>query len=249
MPAKLLNFGNGREPSAYVLTFGFFEDFLEFTSGDMFTDTSADTGASWAVQDAVGGTVLGATGATDNNEAYLHTTKELFKIANGKPMICGCRLKYTEANTDDANVAFGLMDAVGANSLVDDGAGPKTSYSGAVFYKVDGGTKWKVQVSDSTTQTSKTTDKTAGGSSYHTLEIELNPRSSTSCEASFWIDTAGGINLIKAREDGANPRTPDIKLDFDYANATEMMVFVGVKAGGANSEAPTVDAIWAYQKR
>lgn len=221
--------------------FGFHEDFLEFVSGDLFTDTSADTGAAVANIDGAGGLVTLTTGGTDNNECYLLTTKELFKFANDKPLVFETRLQYAEANTDDANVAFGFMNAVGANSILDDGGGPKADYSGAVFFKVDGGTRWQVESSLGTSQT--TTDltaansrdrlvKTAGGSAYQTFRIEVITTSSTTAEVSFYIDG-----------------TLVAKHELTYTSATEMMAFVGVKAGGANSEVVTVDYISAYQLR
>jgi hypothetical protein len=221
--------------------FGFFEDFETFVTGDLFTDTSADSGATIAVGDAAGGVNVLTTGATDNNEAYLLTTKELFKFAANKPLLFEARIQYAEANTDDANVCLGFMDAVGANSILDDGAGPKASYSGAVFFKVDGGTRWQAESSLAGSQT--TTDltaanslsksaQTAGGASYQTLRIEVIPVSSTEAEVSFWID---GVHVMKH--------------SLTYTSATEMMAFVGVKAGGANSEVVNVDYIAAYQDR
>lgn len=221
--------------------FGFFDDFNDFVSGDLFTDTSADTGAAVANVDAAGGRVTLTTGATDNNECYLHTTKELFLFAQDKPIVFETRLQYTEANTDDANVCAGLMDAVGANSILDNGAGPKASYSGAVFFKVDGGTRWQVETSLAGTQTTTEltavnsldkTAKTAGGASFQTLRIEVIPVSSTVAEVSFYID---GVHVAKH--------------NVTYTSATEMNAFVGVKAGDTNSEVVTVDYLAAYQVR
>lgn len=228
--------------------FGFFEDFNEFVSGDLFTDTSADAGAAVANVDAAGGAVTLTTGATDNNECYLLTTKELFLFAANKPILFEARLKYTEANTDDANVAMGLMNAVGANSIIDDGAGLVASYSGACFFKIDGGTNWKVETSLAATRTGTIeltavnsldkVAKTAGGGSYMGFRIEIVPISSTQAEASFYIDSDddGDFTLVQ-------------KITFTYTSATEMMAFVGVKAGGANSEVVTVDYVACYQKR
>lgn len=221
--------------------FGFFEDFLEFVTGDLFTDTSADSGATIAASDAAGGVAVLTTGGTDNNEAYLLTTKELFKFANNKPLVFESRVQYAEANTDDANVCMGFMDAVGADSILDNGAGPKASYSGAVFFKVDGGTNWNVETSLAGSQTTTEltaansldkTAKTAGGASYATFRIEAIPISSTQAEVSFWID---GVHVAKHL--------------LTYTSATEMMAFVGVKAGGSNSEVVNVDYIAAYQTR
>lgn len=220
---------------------GFFEDFNEFVSGDLFTDTSADTGAAVANVDAAGGRVTLTTGATDNNECYLLTTKETFLFANDKPIEFGCRLQYAEANTDDANVCFGLMNAVAADSILDNGGGPKATYSGAVFFKVDGGTRWQVESSLGGTQS--TTDltaansldkqaKTAGGASFQKFKIEVQPISSTEAEVKFYID-----DVLVAKH------------TLTYTSATEMMAFVGVKAGDTNSEVVTVDYVYAYQLR
>jgi hypothetical protein len=224
------------------LTFGVWSDFDTFVSGDEFTDTSADAAATIASSDAAGGVVVLTTGGVDNNEAYLLSTKELFLIANDKPILASCRLKYSEANTDDANVAFGLMNAVAANSIVDDGAGLQSSYSGATFFKVDGGTNWKVEASLATTRTgaaeltaTNSLDKVAhvaASTAYQWLEIEIIPFNTTQAKANFWIDEV----LVQS-------------ITFTYTSATEMMVFVGVKAGGANSEVVSVDFLGAWQKR
>lgn len=221
--------------------FGCDEDFLEFVSGDLFFDTSGDSGAAVASTDAVGGVVTLTTGGTDNNECYLHTTKELFKFAAGKPLFFEARIQYAEANTDDANVIVGFLDAAGANAIVDDGAGPKGSYSGALFFKVDGGTRWNVETSVGGTQNTleltaaNSLDRNAhaaGGSSFQVLRIEVNPLGSAQAEASFFID---GVHVAK--------------LLFSLTGATEMHAIVGVKAGGANSEVVSVDYLSAWQLR
>lgn len=219
----------------------FFDDFDNFVSGDRWTDTSADSGAAVANVDAVCGQVTLTTGATDNNECYLLTTKEMFKFAANKPCFCEARLKWAEANTDDANVAFGFMDAVGANSVLDDGGGPKASYSGAVFFKVDGETRWNVEGSLAGTQTTvaltaanslNKTLQSCGADTFQVLRIECLPINSTEVEISFYIDGS----LV-------------YKMTITYTNATEMNVFVGVKAGGGTSEVVYVDYASAGQLR
>lgn len=222
-------------------TFGFFEDFDHFVTGDRFTSIAADGGASLAVNDGVRGVATLTTGAVDNNEVYLHTTRELFLVANNKPCVAEARLQYAEANTDDANVLFGFMDAAAANALVDNGAGPKTSGTHAVIYKVDGGTRWQVQTSLSTTQTSvdltaaNSLDKiakTAGGAAYQVLRVEIEPYSATNALVKFFID---GVHVYTQ--------------DWVYTSATDMDVVVGVKDGGGTGEVVLVDYIGAYQVR
>lgn len=230
--------------------FGFHDDFLEFVTGDLWTDTSTDISATITNPDGVGGQVLLTTDATDNNEAYLHTTREIALFAANQPFVVQARLKFTEANTDDANVAFGVMNAVGADALVDDGAGPKSSFSGAVWYKVDGETRWRTRSSIGTTASSSETDQTSGGGGWQTLRIEFVPYSSTLGKVTFLLDPNGGQGIFQvAPYDTTNVRLLRVEHEIDFTSATEMNVFVGAKAGGANSEVVTVDYIDYWQVR
>lgn len=216
-----------------------YDDFLAFNTGDLWTDTSGDAGASVAGSDAAGGIAVVTTGGTDNNEAYLLSTKELFLIAASKPIYGETALQYAEANTDDANVFFGFMNAVGADSILDDGAGPKASFSGAVIYKVDGGTVWKFATSIGTTNTISTSTTTAGGSAYQRLAIKIVPNSSTTALAYPIVD---GQQL---QDSNGNLIVHSIT----FSGATEMNLFVGAKAGGANSEVVNVDWLAGVQKK
>lgn len=220
---------------------GFFDDFDHLVTGDRWTDTSADSGASVAVADAVGGVASLVTGGTNNNEAYLHSTAELFKFADAKPLVVETRLQYAEANTDDANVMFGLIDNVAADTLQDDGAGPKSNYAGALFFKADGDTLWSVEYSNGATQQTvqltaanslDRVDHTAGGADYATLRIEFAPY--------------GGVGDVRFF---LNDSLVYAFTSVSYSNATEMEVAVGLKAGGANSETANVDYVFAYQAR
>lgn len=224
-------------------TFGFFDDFTWFVTAHNWTSLVADATTSIAVNDGAKGIVTMTTGATDNNEVGLFSTKEVFLIAANKPILGEARIQYAEAATDDANVAFGFADAIGANLLVDDGAGAKTTFSGALIYKVDGGTVWKCISSLSTTQTISTSTQTAGGSVDQVLRIEIRPVSSTIAEVSFFCD---GVPLYDV---AITNRQQPIKHNLTYTSATEMMVGAYVKAGGATSEVLKVDYIAAYQLR
>lgn len=209
-----------------------------------WTSTATDSGTSLAT-DAAGGVmalVPSDGSVADNDEIYVQSSKETFKIADGKPISIGGYIQFTEANTDDANVFVGILDAPIADTLVDNGAGMKTSFSGAAFYKVDGGTRWQVIYSDGATQTiadltaTNTLNKvaqSAGGASYQLLEIDILPKTSTKVDIVFKIDGKVVYKMI----------------DKTYASATEMAVAVGAKNGGANNESIKVDYLWAAQKR
>lgn len=217
---------------------GVSDHFYWYISPHMWTSLAADAGSSVASSgDSTNTDVVLTTGATDNNECAVRTTNEHFLFAADKPLIFEARIQYAEANTDDANVAVGFANAVGANLMVDDGAGPKTSFSGGMIYKVDGGTVWRAASSLGTTQTLTASTTTAGGASYQVLRMEFLPINGTDLEVTFFVD---GVQL----KDSNNL---PIKHTVIYASATEMHAFVYVKAGGANSEVVNVDYIEALQ--
>ena len=224
---------------------GFFDDFLFYTTvHNGWTTTASDSGSITA-NDAAGGTItLNPSDGTvgDNDETYLKRTQETFLMASGKPIWIGARMKFTEANTDDANIWFGVKDALAANSLVDNGAGMATSFSGFGFFKQDGQTLWSIIASLSTTQTivqltaANSLDKTAhtaGSTAYQRLECEFRPNQGGKADICFFID---GVLVYKVN-------------NFDYTNATEMQAGFGVKNGDTNAEAPVIDYAYGYQQR
>jgi len=229
-------------------TFGLDDDFLWYISPHLWTLVGDGTAAAG---DAAGGVITLTTGATDNNEVYLATTKEIFLIAANKPIEGECKLQYTEAVTganNTANVFFAFSDAIAADFMVDNGAGVKTSFSGAAIFKVDGSTVWKCMVSIGTTQTILTSTLTAGGAAYQTLRIEIRPINATIAEAAFFADSGSG--MVPLYDAAQTARNVPIKISFTYTNATEMMVGAGVKAGGtATTQLMLIDRLAAYQAR
>lgn len=222
-------------------TFGVWTHFIDIigdTPGFELIATDSGTGT---VADGVGGIcpLVPSDGTVaDNDEIYLSSVIELFKFVEDKPIYAEALIQFTEANTDDANVCFGLMDGVAANAIQDDGAGPKSSYSGAVIYKVDGGTKWNCETSLAASQTTTASQHTAGGSSYQRLGIECLPVSSTIMEVAFFLD---GQQMLDAN---GKP----IKHAFTYTSATDMNLFIGAKNGSANNETVNVKSIGAFQR-
>ena len=176
------------------------DHFFEFVTADKWTSLAADSGASVALDaDYVGGGVILTTGATDNNECALRSTVEAFKFAADKPIVAACIATWAEANTDDLNFMFGLMDAIGANAMVDNGAGPKASFSGAIIYKKDGDTLWSVRSSIGSSYTDTQTSQACHSASTQvTLAISVMPRSSTEIDIVYLMDPAGGANLQAA---------------------------------------------------
>jgi hypothetical protein len=219
-----------------------FDDFLWYVTAHQFTTVVSDSGTV-AVSDGAKGIVVLTPSdgtVTDNDEAYIKSTAETFLIAANKPIVAEAKLQFAEANTDDANVFFGLCDAIAANALVDNGAGMKTSGSIFAIYKVDGGTVWKVISSIGASQTISTSTTTAGGSAYQTLRVEIQPINSTIAEVTFYVD---GQQLLDSTS------LKPIKHSITYTSCTEMQVGAGVKNGDTNLETLNIDYIAAAMLR
>lgn len=221
------------------------DDFNWYVTAHQWITTATDSGTV-AASDAVNGIIVLTPSdgtVTNNDEAYLSTNQEVFKFGDGKTLVGECRLQFTEGNTDDVNVFFGFADAIGANTLVDDGAGLKTSFSGAAIYKVDGGTVWKCVSSIGTTQTISTSTTTSSSSSYQRLKIEClpAPTGGSTMEIAFYVD---GKPLIDST---TNKR---IKHTVTTTSATEMDVGCGIKNGAdTTAEALNVDYISVVANR
>ena len=221
------------------------DDFTNDLDTNIWGTVLTDTGTATVVDGAKGILPLVPSDGTvaDNDEAYAKGANEVFLFAADKPIVFEALVQFTEANTDDANIIVGMKDAVAANSLLDDGGGPAASYSGMVFFKVDGDTVWQCETSlagtQTTTQLTATNAnnlskkaQTAGGATYQRLRIEFLPYSSTNAYVNFYID---GVQVASH--------------DFIYTSATEMQLCFGVKNGGANLETLNVDYVVAAQQR
>lgn len=224
-------------------TFGFLDDFEWFVTAHRWTSVLTDSGTA-AVGDASKGILVltpSDGSVADNDEAYIKTTNEVFLIAENKPILGECKLQFTETASGVYNAFFGFLDAIAANTLVDDGGGMKATFSGAAIYKVDGGTVWKCVSSKSTTQTISTSTTTAGGAAYQTLRIEIMPVTSTVAEVTFWVDDAVLLDSTSNRP---------IKHNMTFTSATEMQVGAGCKLGaGTNNDVLNVDYIAAAMLR
>lgn len=182
--------------------------------------------------DAAGGVVSIATDVNDNDEHYVSTIAENWLFAASKPLWFEARLALTEAATNAANIIAGLSDTVGANALLDNGAGPAASYDGAVFAKVDGGAVWQFETSNAGTQVT-----TASAGAFAT---------NTFYRLGFLFDPADGTTgLITPFLDGVAGTAHEITL----AGLEEMHILLGVKAGSGNAETLRVDYVKALQVR
>ena len=218
-------------------TFTYFNDFTHYTTAtDGVSSVITDSGAI-AVSDAANGVVSLScsqdSSVADNDETYLITTKEVFTIEAGKNLVLKARVKLTEANTDDANIIFGLTDSGAANMLLDNGGGPAASYDGAVFFKVDGGTVWQAETSNAGTQSTDTSAGAFTSAAWTDLLITITSLSSdTVAVCKFYVNGTLGATL-----------------NITISGLEEMEMIVGVKNGGANEETLLVDYIYGSKDR
>lgn len=212
----------------------FYDDFFSFdptaTIGQYVI--VEDGTPTQAVIDAAGGVLSMACGANDNDEAYVASVTENWLFAASKPLWFEARVALTEAATDDANIIVGLSDTVGANSLLDNGAGPMASYDGAVFFKVDGGTVWQFETSKAGTQVTNTSVGAFVTNTFYRVGFVFDPADGTT-------------GIITPYLNGVAGTAHNITL----SGLGEMQILLGVKAGGANAETLRVDYVKALQVR
>jgi len=223
----------------------FFDDFNALDVVGMWADVSGDTGAAPSLAADGEDAVVLTTGATDNNECYL-TSVRTFDLAVGKQLVFEAAVKFTEANTDDANILVGIVSEAGANTLLDNGGGPPADYSGAVIYKVDGGTQWNCESSVGTAQTTTATGYAASGQTgYQLLRIQVDPVSASEAEVTFSIGQEGG-NFYRQVTDTNGLL---VKHTVNTGTFAAAKAVVGVKAGGAASETPRFDFVRVHQAK
>ena len=208
----------------------------------LYGTTTTDSGTV-AVGSTQGGVVtLTPSDGTvaDNDEAGLFTLNEVFKIAAGKPLCCRALIQFSEANTDDANVFVGFASSFGANLLVDDGAGPRTSGNVIGIYKVDGGTVWRcvTRSGSGSNVTDSVSITTAGGSAYQDLQVVISDSGlSTVAQVSFLVN---GKELYDSNGN-------KIIHQFPIASASAMSFGAYIKNGSANLETLNIDKWYAAQ--
>jgi len=191
----------------------------------------SDAGTIAAI-DANNGVLSLATGGTIENESYVSTLQEIFKFETDKSLYFEIGFTHTEANTDDANLIFGLSDNAAANLLQDAGAGPAASFDGAVFFKVLDGTVWQFMTSNAAAQASNTDIGAVTDGVFTRL--------------GFNYDYNDGVTaIITPYLNGV----ADTAVNITIAGLAEMHIVMGAKAGGGNAETVLVDYVQVSKAR
>jgi len=201
------------------------KDFSDYDGTNDFAEISDGTPAV-AVGDEAGGVLSIACTASDNDETYISTAHKIFKFNATDKLFFEARVKLTEANIDDANIIVGLSDTVGADSLLDNGAGPMASYDGAVFFKVDGGTVWQFETSNAGTQKTLADAGDFNDGEWHTLGFLYDPNDGVTANVTPYVNGVAGTAQT-----------------LTIAGLEEMHGLFGVKTGDAHAETLKVDYI------
>jgi hypothetical protein len=218
-------------------------DFTDDQSDISAVDTVTDSGTVLMGDDVNGIATLTPSDVTiaDNDEAYLATPNETFKYGTNRCIYGRAKLQYTEVTATIANVAFGFQNAVGANSIIDDGAGLKVSGSTLGIYKVDGGAVWKCVSACNGVATVSTSTAAALAATDYVLEIEATDWDGVSMQVCFKVNT----EYLKDSTTG-----DIIRHKVPIASATEMQMFVGIKLGAiTNNDTLLLDRWTGLQTR
>lgn len=213
-----------------------FEVFDDFSSLDtaLWTQARASTGARALLDtqggvDPVDGWLQISSTNVDNDWHWAHTIKS-FKLASGRSLEFSCRLRLTEANTNNANWVVGLTDVVDATLLGANGAGVPSSFDGLLFSKVDGGSAIRFTSSKGSTQNSIASASSFASGTIYTL--------------GFRVDGQNGNNSIQVFVNGNKVGSQTYSLP-----SASLNLVMGVKAGGTNVENLQVDYIRCRQNR
>jgi len=204
------------------------EDFFgEMVAGGLWAE-SGDTSFSVEPTDTANGITTVTTDTNDNDEVIFRKVTENF-IFGTKKMWYQAGVQITEAAANSANIFVGLSDTHGANFMQDDGAGTNTTYTGAGFFKVDGGTVWQFEGAAGATKSTDTDIGAFASGSIAVLEFIYEPYPN------------GVSGVLTAYLNSVKGGSVTITLS-NFATDFMKPIFV-VKAGTAAAQAMLIDYI------
>ncbi len=214
-------------------TFGVYDEFGWYISPHQWTSVLTDSGT--AAAGGVGGvlTLTNSDGTVaDNDEAYVYTTVAMFQPAANKPLYAEALVSFTEANTNAANVAFGLASSVAADLIVDNGGGMRASGTVIAIYKVDGETVWRFVTRNGSNVTVSQSQQTAGGS-YQQLGIEI-------------LDVMSGTATVVPTVNGQMMIDATTGLPIKHALPLSGIAAASLFMGGKNGSTSLETSLWDY---
>jgi len=227
---------NGVDPSDWIT---FMDDFIavpltsdEVSEGVTGYAVATDGLGTTGVEDGLGGWLEVNATNSDNNATTLSTATEAFLFDTDKKFVFKCRIKLTEANTDDANWAIGFSNVATVDLLQNNGAGPAASYDGALFFKVDGTMKIQFETSNAGTQVTNATLADFASATTYNLAFVYDYNDGTTAYVTPYVNGVAGT---------AHALT--------ISGLEEMHLVMSVKAGDTNAESLMVDYVAVAQER
>jgi hypothetical protein len=228
-------------PLQDLSTVSIFDDFTGDQVDTSAVDTITDTGTVLMGDDVNGVATLTPSDGTvvDNDEAYLATPNEIYKFGTNRNIYGRWKFRYTAVVAADPNIAVGFQNAVGANSIVDNG-GVKTSGSTLAIEKKDGETAFRCTSACNGTAVTTLSNKTIAAATDYVAEIECLDWDGVSMKVVFKIDG----EYLKDTNNNV------IKHTVAIASATEMQMFAGIKLGAnTNNDTLLLDYWYGAQTR
>lgn len=238
-----------------------FDDFLKLdtaaTNGLWLSTNDGATGTLALDNTVTGGWIKVPSAGADNDYQLLSTQIAHFKVSPwvaatttavqvpGTSIRYKARFKLTEANATAANFVFGLSSVLTTGFVADNGAGVPASFSGAVIYKVDGGTSILSASSNGATQTKdKVMCAFTSGTTY-SVSIQIDHFDDVTARVTFEVfdEVAGVLYQPKGLSAGIGEHKLAV------ASLAAMYPIFGVKAGSASAETLIVDYVWCSQNR
>lgn len=237
-----MNLNRFTQPLMDLDTVHVFDDFWQDQSDINYIDTVSDTGTVVAGDAANGVVVLTPSDGTvaDNDEAYIETPNEIFQFGANREIYGKFKFQYSAVVAADPNIAVGFQNAPGADSIIDDGGGPKVSGDCLVVEKRDGETAFRCTSSSSGASTTTLSNKSIAAATDYVVEIIAKDWDGVSMQVLYKVD---GEYL----KDSNNIT---IKHTVAISGSELMAMFAGIKLGAdTNNDTLSLDYWYGAQTR
>jgi hypothetical protein len=187
---------------------------------------------------------LAASGVSPaaSDQSYFATTNSFFLPLSGQPLLVDALIQFTELNTNQANIFFGIASGVAANLQVAANGGMRTTGTILGFSKVGGSTVWTGYARNGSTVQSTVSVQASGLATWQRLSVEIIDQVSLLCTVVFKVD---GQILTDVNGNF-------IKFIVPYSGLTKCQLVIGIRNGTVvtgGGEVVNVDWWYGQQRR
>jgi hypothetical protein len=207
-----------------------------------------DTTNAWATVLSAGATATAAGGVVTltnashnaNDEAYLSSAQALFAPGANHSCYLTAYLQFTEQNTNQANVFFGLMSSVATGAFVTGNGGLRTTGAAIGIYKKGGTSAWVAHAQNPAGVSAPLDDLSttpSGGSIYTKLEIEITAQLGNTAEIAYRVDN------VLLRYNNNNQQVIKHQIDLTSLAAAQLCVLLRAGTTATSAEVLNVDYV------